>query len=281
MDAQRFDRLVRVLSCEVSRRRLLAGLTCGLLAGPPLVFGSSTADARKRKRKKRKKTPPVTPAPVGSSPCVRNCANKTCGSDGCGGSCGPCAGGSCPNGTCLCADPRVFCRGECVPGCIGEAMVSPLTCLCCQTGPDCVDDADCCSGFCQPNTGGGNDFCIAKPLGAACDFDAQCTSTVCPPDQCPLHLLAICRDGVCACPAGTEACGGICVPPCPAGTVQIPGECKCCRLNGASCGGATPCCSGNCNTAVVPSECRGLAPDVECTFDEQCASNDCSLGFCI
>jgi hypothetical protein len=217
--------------------------------------------AKKRKRKRKKKVRHCTP----------NCNGKACGSDGCGGSCGSCNGGACSGGTCVCSGTLVLCRGTCVPGCIGEAVIDPRTCECCQTGPPCASGADCCSGICQPDSGGGPDFCRRRDLGAPCDFDAQCNQTPCP--GCPQH---VCRNRACACSAGLEICGGECVPPCTGPDAPIPGACACCRRNGQSCSGVTPCCSEQCISGV----CVGFPFDHECEFDEQCASEVCTLGFC-
>lgn len=267
MDAEQFDALLRSLTSGASRRRVLASLMPGLLAALTSRHGE-VADARKKRKGKKKRR------------CTPRCNGKTCGSNGCRGSCGRCDGGTCVAGVCQCSSELVFCRGACIPGCIGEAIISPLTCACCQTGPDCVSDIDCCSGICQPNTGGGADFCVARTLGASCDFDAQCQSTVCPPAQCPLHLRPICRDEQCGCPDDTEECQGECVPPCAGGNVHIPGACACCRRNAQTCGGVTPCCSEVCDTSQVPSRCAGLLPNDPCDFDEQCTSGSCTLGFC-
>jgi hypothetical protein len=257
MDGQRFDDLLRTLASGSSRRAVLSHLASGLLA--PLTLTESTEAKKKRGKGKKKRR------------CTPKCAGKTCGKDGCGGSCGPCAGfGECVNGTCVCAGDSVFCRGACVPGCIGEAIINPLTCECCGIGSDCITDAECCSGFCHL---GGPSFCRNRFLGDSCDFDAQCSGFPCP--GCP-----ICHDDQCTCPDGFQPCQGQCVPPCSGGNMQIPGACSCCRLNGQTCGGVTPCCSGDCDTTVVPSTCRGLLTGAPCNFDEQCASGDCLMGFC-
>lgn len=260
MDGERFDDLLRSLGSRPSRRGVIAGLASGLLA---LLAANQDAKARKKKRKgnnNKKKRRRCTPT----------CAGKRCGPDGCGGSCGSCNGGTCANGTCVCSGDAVPCRGACVPGCIGEAVINPLTCDCCQTGPPCETGSDCCSGICQPDSGGGQDYCRGRDLGEPCDFDAQCNQTPCP--GCLLH---VCRDGHCACPDGLQPCAGVCVPPCTGANAQIPGTCTCCRRNGLSCTGVTTCCS-----ECIAGRCVGFSFDHSCEFDEQCASEICILGFC-
>lgn len=262
MDGDRFAALLRSLVSRASRRGVFAGLTSGLLA---LLAIDEVTEARNRKKKgkgKKKKRPRCKP----------RCAGKRCGPDGCGGSCGSCNGGAtCDGGTCVCAGDLVFCRGACVPGCIGEAIINPLTCDCCQTGLSCQFGGDCCSGICQPQSGGGDDLCVGRDIGRPCDFDAQCNQTSC--RDCPLHT---CRDGFCDCADGLELCLGVCMKPCAGGNARNPTTCSCCRRTNQSCTGITPCCSEHC----LSGTCVPRAYGDPCLFNEQCASDDCHAGFC-
>lgn len=260
MDGARFDALLRTLASTPSRRGIIASLSGGLTA---LLLSAPDTAARKKKRKRRRNKP---------QPCTPNCAGRRCGPDGCGGSCGSCSGGAqCTSGTCECPGDSVFCRGACVPGCIGEAIVNPITCDCCQTGLSCQFGGDCCSGECQTQPGGGGKLCVGRAIGQVCDFDAQCNQTSCP--DCPPHT---CRERQCDCADGYELCLGVCRRLCAGGNARNPITCGCCRRTNQSCTGVTPCCSGNCVVGV----CVPLPFGAPCLFHEQCASNVCHAGLC-
>jgi hypothetical protein len=188
MDCARFDTLTRSLTGGSSRRRLLAGLTSGLLALVPLGSGSFDATAKKKgkRKKKKKKKPPASLAVT----CAPTCAGKVCGDDGCGGTCGdPCpTAETCVAGRCVCPAGTERCGPGCVVPCPTGAPRNPVTCGCCAPNgsPFCTPGptTSCCSGNCIAIDPSFPNFCGGKGAGAPCQFAAQCTSNSCENGQC-------------------------------------------------------------------------------------------------
>lgn len=110
--------------------------------------------------------------------------------------------------------------------------------------------------------------------------------------QCAAPAGGICQDGACACPDGTEECGGACFPLCAQGVqARNQDNCTCCFVNNFPCttagGVPTPnatCCSQLClPTAPAPSTSGVCAPGgtgTPCNVDANCASGNCENGEC-
>lgn len=140
----RFDSLTRTLAASVgTRRRLLGGLTAGLLGASSAALSSDGIVGKNKKKKKKKgnsspTTPPTSPPPQSPPTCTpTTCAaqGKTCGAlaDECGGSlqCGSCpepktCGGGGTPGVCGCTKATCAAQecGQRPDGCGGT-----LTCI--------------------------------------------------------------------------------------------------------------------------------------------------------
>lgn len=113
------------------------------------------------------------------------------------------------------ADPTRICPGSNPP-------------RCCPPNKTCCGTTACCNA---------GQFC--------CPAEDRCVT--CRSDQ-----VFNPADCTCGCPAGTEECGGACVPVCPEGTTRNPDTCLCeeeapphPECAGATCGGFVPCSSSN------------------------------------
>jgi hypothetical protein len=162
MDAERFERVLRVLTTSTSRRQTSVGVVGLVLGG---VIGRSlpavTAKGKKGKGKRGKKAK--------KRQCVPNCAGKLCGDDGCGNSCGSCGALTCSGGTCGCLGVPDFtdCGGE--KQCSGGVCAAPPTC---RTGCGCSSPPGCCSGTCVDFS----DCCAPSSGGGSCRTAADCAS---------------------------------------------------------------------------------------------------------
>ena len=120
----------------------------------------------------------------------------------------------------------------------------------------------------------------AKP--PSCTRD--CAGKHCGPDGCGGSCGsctggATCTNGTCACPPGKEPCQGFCLPACGIDRIRKPDNCSCCVGNGQLCQVEAPCCSGICSNASGINECQGRPNGASCTFDAQCASQECRIFF--
>ena len=305
MDGQRFDELTRRVATTVSRRTtlgLLAGAAAGLFgvstrraaAGRCLAGGKECSDRR------------------GEECCSGACCEEVCCDDGfacTGKGCCPaiqsCGELCCPQENVGCTEWVLF-DGTVKIGCLCKEgyYYADETCIPCQeTGEECADDAECCSGSCC------NGACC--PAGFSCDG----RSCVCPDgqeackDSCCLPN-ASCQDGTCVCREGYKECGAECCPPgyecsaggfcqCPDGYLDCGGECVpmevqgfegywpgCCWqsdcpagwlcdaerhiclecLSDGDCPGEQQCCEGNCWS--VPAGCHCGGGSIQCPVDE-------------
>jgi hypothetical protein len=120
MDASRFDKLVRYVTAEASRRDVVksAGVSALAVFGVTSLLGAESAEAKKKGKKKRrcKAKPAGTPCTTDKI-CCKKKTKRVCGI--------PFGGGA--------GDPTKCC---------GEA------------GTPCEFPSDCCAGFTCPGGGG-------------------------------------------------------------------------------------------------------------------------------
>lgn len=214
MDERRFDDLAKNLAGRLPRRTVLRALGAAVVG--LLTVGRS--------------------APEGAS------ATRTC--SGTGGACDAdrdccqpaiCAGGHC------CPAGRVFCKGQCVPGCAASdqchaaGVLDPDTCQCanlpkpngspCDDGDPCTVSDACQNGICR----GSPKDCSALTQGClvgVCQVGTgQCVQQA-TPDDTPCNdgnlctQTDVCIQGVCVgrnhvvCPGATNQCKtqGTCDP---------------------------------------------------------------------
>jgi hypothetical protein len=166
-------------------------------------------------------------------------------------------------------------KKPCIPACAGKVCGSDGCGGRC--GTDCASYEVCQNGRCSCTPACDEKDCGDNGCGGVCGFcaiDATCSAS-----------------GVCACDVGKDVCRGACHPTCGPSSVRPPGSCDCCAENdvfisgsGASC---TLCCSQRCTDAGPERyQCNGRPDGNDCTFDEQCASENCQVdlvgnGFCV
>lgn len=187
-----------------------------------------------------------------------------------GGSCALVVGASC--------QASAECRSSaCQPDVSGNALCCALDCAalglrCSADGARCVEcegalsecvDADnvrrCaeeryvgegCGNGCDVGSGACNPL---RELGAACSGTAQCASGLCAPD---ISGTSRCCDAGCVTSGRVCGTAGTCV--CPAGAVEVEGECR--GVPGTSCTAGGDCASGFCvDTAGGGSVCCDAA----------------------
>jgi hypothetical protein len=146
------------------------------------------------------------------------------------------------------------------------------TCSCSARFPKCRGTGTVCyrRKCCTPMCAGKN--CGSDGCGGSC---GSCTGGTCS------------AAGVCNC-GGKDLCQGACMAEdCTGNTVRNFDDCTCCYKNGSEFSDITECafnacCSGTCvQEAGDPAACQGRPDGSECSFDEQCQSEDCRFGgFC-
>ena len=216
MDGTRFDRLIRAMHTQQSRRGL-AALFSGLALGGSLAVREVSAN--KKKRRRRRKNRNRTSGRPFVPPCVVNCGGKNCGGNGCGGSCGLCAQGfvcsdETSGGLCVCPGGTTECTGRCVDvtsdaghcGSCGTTCPGGTTCLhgacatttCANPSPPGNCSGASCDGATCPGTGCGTcdrtteGQVICVNLGPPCDQFQGCSRTA----DCPLGLVCV-TNGCC------------------------------------------------------------------------------------
>ncbi len=115
-----------------------------------------------------------------------------------------------------------------------------------------------------------------EPCRATC-VEGGCGSDGCGGSCGDCRAPLTCQSGVCACPDGTEACGGECLPFCPASTpgrpvARHPATCACCvRPGWYPCpNGIEQCCVGSDNLPCCGPPCDPLAVDPYCPQAPSC-----------
>lgn len=206
-----------------------------------------------------------------------------------GGMCvAPCIDGACPSSqSCVVLNQTPLCVPACAGGCREGYVCSPGVDACL---PDCRDGWPCGDGF----TCGDDGRCrvpsgVAAPLGSACASGAGCESGICF-EATDGGVQTGWKDGTCAAPCGSTACGGAqgcvvldggswCLPPCVTGGCRDGYVCSTdldiclpdCR-QGWSCGGAFTCGDdGQCRIELPTL----LAVGDPCTSHAQCTSGAC------
>lgn len=204
MDAQRFDRLTRLLAAGADRRRVLRVL---------LGTGAGLLTAR---------VGVAQEAPPNAAVCVKDDDCVAPDSD-------PCTGVLCADGVC---SPFI---ASCAPGfaCCGNGQCCATTV--CQGDADCPSGGDPCTRVrCQD--GACLDSRVLCPAGSTCCGSGECCPLPCLTDvDCAVTggdpcTGARCLEGSCVSftvDCGQDACcGGVCLEPCPTGQTYDEG-CRC------------------------------------------------------
>lgn len=243
---------------------------------------------RNNRRGKDKKTPTCTPESAAQT-CAGKCGSVTntcgqsvdCGSCVCSPPCGICQTCDVTTGQCLpdpqqqgdaCGAPGQICQADGTCSC--DDTSCPV-CRSCTRSGECSNPCSsvgCCDGVtCQPGTtnaacgsGGatcevctGQDECLRSGSDehVACTCVPDCAGKVCGDDGCGgtcgtcSGALTECSAGQCGCPAGSQVCGGFCVPnSCEGGSLD---GCNC------SCSTGVVCISGSI-CAPAPTFCSAL-----------------------
>lgn len=208
-----------------------------------------------------------------------------------GGMCvAACVDGACPTGqSCVTLGGTPLCLPVCAGGCRDGYVCSPAAHACL---PDCRLGWSCGDGLvCQDDGRCGLPTTTPAPLGAPCAADADCASAVCFRELDGAGQPTGWKDGTCAAPCGSAACGdggcvvldqvSWCLPPCTAGSCRQGYVCSSdlhvclpdCRL-GWSCGGSFTCGDdGECRI-VLPTLAPLAAP---CQSHAECESGACML----
>jgi hypothetical protein len=157
MDANRFDRVTRLLSGATARRRLLAGLALSPLAGLVARLADD-AEARK-KHTKRGKQPHLN-------------------AFGCLDVGQPCAGvdGTCCSGVCQGKKPKKGKRdrSRCVAHDASTCLAGRQSDSCGGSVDDeCITSTGAANGVCNTTTGNAG-YCYASTACFACATDAEC-----------------------------------------------------------------------------------------------------------
>lgn len=144
MDADRFERVVRVLTITSSRRQTVGGIAATLLGGVlghgPLV---ATAKGKKGKGKgkgKKKRGPATPPPPPTCGPGTKLCNGQCIVTTACCGGCP--ADNICDTGVCVrCQIGLTVCSNTCVD-------LSSDSDNCGACGIACLPGTNCIAGFC-------------------------------------------------------------------------------------------------------------------------------------
>jgi hypothetical protein len=176
---------------------------------------------------------------------------------------------------------------------------SDQPCALTQVGASCLNDAECCTGFCQLEGDGA--YCQAKPKAAPacvgttafCTEDSHCCSGLCISNQCFAGSVgSSCLALGSACTQQDSCCSVSCVPDGNGGSACAsqpqPDGGATCGVPGAACsapGESDPseCCFGICNTngqcagstggGSGGSNCRGAGG--YCQYGTDCCSKIC------
>ncbi len=241
MDQQRFDDLTRALATGTSRRRMLRGLTGGVLGGVLGLAGLQEASAACR---------------VIDQKCD---ANNPC-----------CKGAKCANRHCVCKTAAGYeaCLG---PGsrCI-NTNTDEAHCGACFT--PCPPTATCVDGACVcPN---GTTPCNGQCVNTLTD-ENNCGSCgyICP-DR------GVCAEGGCFCPTPSYYCQNVdvCCGPGQACSTTSPTGC-CAYFPDNPCSTASPCCRPNDTCSSTTGLCC-TNPGDYCYSPGQCCSGVCTSNSC-
>jgi hypothetical protein len=188
MDAARFDRLTCILSLGVSRRRLVPGLTSGLLAA--LLLGRLHADSDARKKRNKKPCPPCAKRRHGR--CKKSLADGT-----------PCPTGTCQAGACV--SPPVPPAPTCAaPNGLKDGTETGVDCggACprCGLGKGCASAHDCLSAFCA---NGVCQECAPNQCGSDSNGPCICQNAT-GSGQLVCHTAKGQANSACTCPPGTR-----------------------------------------------------------------------------
>lgn len=113
----------------------------------------------------------------------------------------------------------------------------------------------------------------------------QCGGKDCGPDGCGRScgscLGGTCTAGLCACPDGTDLCGGACLMACSGFRARDPMNCGCCSPPSWGCSGdGSICCSGTCTGPSGQEVCGGRLDGESCAFSAVCSSGSCRNRVC-
>ncbi len=286
MDSERFDQITRALAAGTSRRRVLRGLTGGVLGTLAGALGLRQAEAG----------PPPKHCKFqdyacrfNTNCCSLNCCNRVCCGEG-----QACVGGQCVAAACTpttCTALGLEC-GTAPNGCDGT-----LACgTCTGTGESCINGQCVCTA--EPLT----TTCGTRQCGTAtnnCGQTVTCGSCTGIGESCQNGQCVCAPDNVTAC--GTKECGTAtnnCGQQVTCGTCEI-GET--CNAMTAMCEPSTlVTCQAGADPCVLPVACNATNPNCYCftsvggttvcgTFgrdscptEHQCTADaDCPGGYCV
>ena len=158
-------------------------------------------------------------------------------------------------------------------------------------GSPCTKDSQCKTGRCLRN-----DTCSCsarfpkcRGTGTVCYrrkcCTPECAGKLCGDDGCGGSCGSCtggsCDAGSCNCSGGQQFCRGACRDGCDTDSeARNPTSCECCRTHNSICSFFIFCCGGTCEQFDPPDPagtgvCEGLAQGDPCSFDAECASNNC------
>lgn len=267
MDAERFDRIARILAVAPSRRDLIALA----LGGAAVVL--SRAETASRKKGKKKK--------CGACGACKTCVKGRCKAKPDGAGCGD--GDICQGGVCGCDAGFEPCGGACVQSCSGDKTLDgSCQCACPGGTQDCGGNV--CQTCCDDNHCG-DQVCCTGECRDCCDNDD------CDGDR-------TCQGHACLCPANREDCGDVC---CAVGKICADADTSSCVTGRGSCQEGADTCPTvvgnpqiNCNARVDcfcfqsmsgDTRCGQFIPPAsecgECEQDDDCESTYGLGTFCV
>jgi hypothetical protein len=265
MDGERFDQLIRAIGTDASRRRVLKGLSAGVVGGLTGMFRAKGISAQgggcrpaghpcEGGQSELCCQPPESPFVLeciegsGSGAAERCClpGSEVCGTGG-NAICCPEEARCNAQDECICPNDREFCGFLCCP--VDELCADPETGACVE----CFDDSDCSAADCEECSGGECVTTCTDPEFPLCDGEGGCICDA-DPNSCTGGTFC-CADGTCQ-----ECCS----------------DSDCDEANCEECSGGE--CVTTCTDPAFPF-CDGSGNCVECLDDTDCDQPNCEVCF--